>query len=668
MSFLTRLLEARSDSFENPSTSLANPAAWLVHFFGGGEAMAGVHVNERSAAGVPAIYACVRIIAEAIACLPLQVMERLPGGGRQPAVDHPLYELLHDRPNDVQTSFVLRETASAHQALWGNGYMFVERDARSLRPLGLYTLMPDQLTPKRVGREIVYEHRPTNGPAIQILAGNILHWPALGWDGIQGVSPIRLMRESVGLSMATERFGARFFGSGAHPSGILTHPQKFSSDAVQERVLASWTAAHSGLNRSQKTAILEEGMDWKAITIPPEDAQFLQTRELQVREAARMYKVPLHMLADMTGAPAANVEQNAIDFVVHTITPWVVRQEQEMNLKLLREDERKRYFIKYNVTALLRGDSRARAEFYKSLFGIGALSPNDIRSLEDMNPIEGGDRYFVPLNMVPIESADAVLENKTEPAPRAVRALPPGGATRSIQVRQRLQTVHRRLFVAAAQAVSLRELERVGRQAKRLLAEGELREWEEWLRSFYQEFQGYVARQFLPSLQTFGELVQAEALDEVGGELSSTHDLDGFLAGYAGRMARGYCASSRNQLLALSADGEQAERAAAVQGRLEEWRDKRPDKVADRQIVEASNAVSLATYAAVGIVAMRWVTVGDNCPLCRSMDGRVVGISESFVAQGETVSPAGAEPLTARRTIRHPPLHGGCNCIIVAGG
>ena len=669
MSLLQRLFERRGASFENPSTSLANPAAWLVHFFGGEGSDAGVNVNERAAMGIPAIYACVRIIAESIASLPLQIFERLDDGGRRVATDHPLYDLLHLAPNEWQTSFSWRETGTAHQALWGNGYSWIDR-AGNGDVLAMYTLRPDQVTPRRDNARRWYEYTPPDGRMIPLAPDQVLHWPALGFDGLVGLSPIRLMRQSVGLTMAAERFGAKFFGSGAHPSGILSMPNSFSSDKVRDRVLESWKAAYSGLDNAQKTAVLEEGLEFKPITIPPEDAQFLQTRELQVKEAARMYRVPLHMLADLSQAPAANVEQGAIDFVVHTLRPWLVRQEQELNLKLLDGMDRRKYFIEYNISGLLRGDSKARAEFYRQMWGIGVYSINEIRRRENDNPVENGDQRFVPLNMVPLEQAGDLAAAKASPTRSATPAIElrdlETRQTRSVESRRRTQRAHRRLFVAAARSVVLREHERVGRQARRMLPDGQLREFEQWLGEFYEEFGDYIVRQWQPPLAALAEVVQAEAYDEIGGEPGPTHDIDSFLAGYAQKMARGYAASSRRQLQALLDESEAP--AEAVQQRIDEWRDKRPDKEADRHVVEAGSAFAKAAYAAAGVISLRWVTVGDNCPLCRSMNGRTVGIQEPFVAAGESVVPEGAAPLTARRMISHPPLHAGCDCAIVSGG
>ena len=397
----------RSTSPENPGTSLANPATWLIHFMGGGTPVAsGVPVNEESAMGVPALYACVRIIAEGLAALPLQVFENTDNGKRI-AREHPVYPIVHDVPNDLQTSYYFREGITAQQCLWGNGYAFITRNPGTKRPVSMVPIKPENVTPVLDGQTLIYKVKNSRGHEEVIEPENMLHFAALGFDGVIGKSPIQLHREAIGLAKATELHGATFFKNGARLSGLLKHPNTFTSSEVSERIKAQFKKTYT--ESDWGIAMLEEGMDFQSLTMPNDDAQFLETRKMQIDEIGRIFRIPRSMLGE-GDERKANVEQQAIDFVVHTMRPWLVRQEQEYNRKLFMPSERGRFFVEHNLDGLLRGDSVARAQFYKEMFMLGAFSQNMILEKENMNPIEGGDRHYVPLNMVPIDKVDAVFD------------------------------------------------------------------------------------------------------------------------------------------------------------------------------------------------------------------------------------------------------------------
>lgn len=293
MGIVTRLLEKR--------TTLANPAQWLIDWFsGGGASHAGVTVNETTALNVTTVYACVRILAETVASLPLPVYRRLPGGGKERAQDHYLYSLLHDQPNPEMTSLELREALMGHMALWGNAYAEIERDNAG-RAIGLWPLRPDRMTVRRVNGALAYEYQVPNGAKVALAPGQVLHLRGLSPDGIIGYSPIRLAREAIGLALATEEFGARFFGDGAHPGGIVEYPGKLSRQQIEE-YKQSVTKAYAGLGKAHRLMVLEEGLKYTQVGIPPDDAQFLQTRRFQVEEIARFFRIPPHMLADLERA------------------------------------------------------------------------------------------------------------------------------------------------------------------------------------------------------------------------------------------------------------------------------------------------------------------------------------------------------------------------------
>ena len=371
-------------------------------FFGG--TTSGKSVNERTAMQTTAVYACVRILAEAIAELPLQVYRYMPDGSKEKALGHPLYYLLHTEPNPEMTSFVFRETLMSHLLLWGNAYAQIIRDGAG-RVLSLYPLLPSKMTVDRTdGGQLFYEYRTDAGFVI-LRPQNVLHIPGLGFDGLIGYSPIAMAKNAIGMAIATEEYGAKFFANGANPGGVLEHPGVVKDP---KRVRESWNAVYQGSGNAHRIAVLEEGMKFNSIGIPPEQAQFLETRKFQINEIARIFRVPPHMVGDLEKSSFSNIEQQSLEFVKYTLDPWVVRWEQAIHKALLLPSEKGTLFVKFNVDGLLRGDYQSRMTGYATGRQNGWLSANDIRKLEDLNKIpaeEGGDLYLINGNMTKLADA-----------------------------------------------------------------------------------------------------------------------------------------------------------------------------------------------------------------------------------------------------------------------
>ena len=385
-----------------------------------GSTSSGKPVSEKTAMQTTAVYACVRILAEAIAGLPLHVYQYNPDGGKQRCASHPLYYLLHDEPNPEMTSFVFRETLMSHLLIYGNAYAQIVRDGRG-RPLALYPLLPNKM---EVGRsangELLYTYRRDigesrinpNSSSITLRREDVLHIPGLGFDGLVGYSPVALAKNAVGMAIAAEEYGATFFSNGANPGGVLEHPGQLKDP---KRVRDSWNAVYQGSGNAHRIAVLEEGMKFQAVGIPPEQAQFLETRKFQINEIARIFRVPPHMVGDLEKATFSNIEHQSLEFVKYTLDPWVVRLEMAMNQALLLPSEKGALFIKFNVDGLLRGDYASRMQGYATSRQNGWLSSNDIRELEDLNripPEEGGDLYLINGNMTKLADAGAFAKNR----------------------------------------------------------------------------------------------------------------------------------------------------------------------------------------------------------------------------------------------------------------
>ena len=376
-----------------------------------GPSTSGKTVNEFTAMQTTAVYACVRILAETLAALPLQLYRYTPGG-KERVYDHPLYHLLHDEPNPEMTSFIFRETLMSHLLIWGNAYAQIIRD-RLGRVQGLYPLRPDKMTVCRDDRgKIFYLYTKTGDESpnikpygqVALQKEEVLHIPGLGFDGLIGYSPIAMAKNAIGIAIATEEYGATFFANGATPGGILEHPGIVKDP---ERLRQSWKAQFSGKN-NHSVAVLEEGMTFKQMAIPPNEAQFLETRKFQINEIARIFRVPPHMVGDLEKSSFSNIEQQSLDFVMYTLNPWIVRWEQAMQQALLLPAEKGRLSFRFNVYGLLRGDYQSRMNGYAVARQNGWMSANDIRELENMNPIpdeEGGNLCLINGNLTKLKDA-----------------------------------------------------------------------------------------------------------------------------------------------------------------------------------------------------------------------------------------------------------------------
>lgn len=398
---ISKLFQSR----DGPKNTFFNNA--YTFFFG--QSTSGKSVNERTAMQTTAVYSCVRILSETLASLPLHTYKHTDKG-KEKAKEHHLYYLLSDEPNSEMTSFVFRETLMSHLLLWGNAYAQIIRDGRG-KIISLYPLLPDKMTVSRTNKGDIFYIYNKDGLEYPLRNDEVLHIPGLGFDGLVGYSPIAMARNAVGMAIATEEYGAKFFSNGATPGGVLEHPGVVKDP---KRIRESWNSVYQGSSNSHKVAVLEEGMSYKSIGIPPEQAQFLQTRKFQINEIARIFRIPPHMIGDLEKSSFSNIEQQSLEFVKYTLDPWVIRWEQALKRALFSSNEKKNYFIKFNINSLLRGDYQSRMQGYATGIQNGFLSPNDIRVLEDMNLIEDGDIYAMNGNMLKLKDVGGYMKKGSE--------------------------------------------------------------------------------------------------------------------------------------------------------------------------------------------------------------------------------------------------------------
>ncbi|CAK3502675.1 Phage portal protein [Vibrio crassostreae] len=397
--FLNRLLTPRAATIKPPPGKVDSV---------GGKTRSGQNVTADSAMRVASVYSCVRVLSETLAALPLGLY-RKEDRTRHEASEHPLHQILSILPNSEITSFDLRVQMLSSLLLQGNAYTQVLRD-KAGRVGEIWPLLPEKCKLDRVS---------SNGRLVLVVEGEPSAWGmdkvwrvnGLTTNGIQGLTPVGLLRETIGSAMAMEHFSAAIYGNGAKPGGVLQMDGKLSADG-QDRLIDSWNRTHGGADNANKVAVLQEGMKWQQISMSAEDAQFIESRKYNRSEIAGIYGVPNHMIGDLEKATFSNIEHQSLQFVIYALMPWITRFEQSITRDLLLPSERATVYPKFNVRGLLRGDTAARSTFYKELFNVGAFSPNMILALEDENPVDNGDQHFINAANITLEQAANAKQNE----------------------------------------------------------------------------------------------------------------------------------------------------------------------------------------------------------------------------------------------------------------
>lgn len=634
----------------------------LALLLSGEESYTGLEITRESALGLSAVWACVRVISETLASLPLFFYERLEKGKSK--VYDQYYNLLHVSPNPEQSAFQFKEQAQVHLCTYGNAYAQKIED-RGGRIKELWPLDPERMIKiERVGGQLVYTYSQSNGPDKKLTRKDVLHIPGLGYDGIKGYAPIELLKNEFGMALAAKRYGAEFYKNSGAPGGYIGMPNRLKDDKALKRLKNSWENKHAKWGEKHRVAILEDGAEWKSVTVPPEHAQFIQSMKFSTTDIARIYRVPPHLIADLERATFSNIEHQGIEFVVHTMRPWLVRWEQALLLQLLVPSERQRYFWEFSVDALLRGDIQARAQAYRTFREIGVMSANEIRSLENMNPISDGDVYYVPMNWVP---TDQPIEKQE---PEMVSALLPKETRqlRSATARHRISTAYERVFRDAVARIISKEARDIKRDGIKVLGTRNADEFDVWLDEYYRKLPEYIRKVITPVYRSLSEAIRGELSEEIDIDAGITPEDEEFVGAFVGGYIGRHIGKSRLEInKAIDAAGDVGvDPATIVSDRVGQWAENRPPQDALNETVRGSNAFAKNMYLFAGVLALRWVALGaKSCPFCQSMDGTVVSIRDDFAFAGENL-PVGDEDMRINGNIGHPPLHKGCVCQIVA--
>lgn len=687
----TRLKNAYWALRQGPNLPLGEWYAMLDGLDFGQETTSGVRVSEESGTRISTVYACINILSRDMSGLPLKLYERKSNGGRAEVTGHPVAEWLK-RPNAAQTPMQWRMRGWYSTLATGNQYDQIVDSG-----LGYFETVPLDSARMRVrvtsGLRKAYEYTKRDGSTVIFRQDQVFHNYGLSSDGFTGISPIRHLMETIGWAQAVQEYGAAYFRSPV-PKVILQHPGSFKDVADKEKFLEAWKQQFAGKKGIANAVVLPNGMTvGQIVKIPNDEAQFIETQKLTKEHLAQIFLVPMHRLNALDRATFSNIEHQALEYVQYSLLPWLTAQEQAIEAQFLSPQDRERFFIRHNVDALLRGDFKTRMEGYASATQWGGLTINERRALENLPAIEGGDDAIVPMNMVRLKDLEAP---QPEPAPngnedepddepeededdersvalnhRAGLGLP---ELRAAQSRRR--AVHRlipRLGNALHQEL-LAESQEIRRNLGPLLREKrDLAQFWEWLTGFFAVRSREIRKAAAPALMEIGKQIAEQAADEAGVDMDPAR-IERFIERHATAFAGIWAQVSIEELrkVAQEAEAQGEDVEAAVVSTLERWESGtggfqgRAHSVATHEGFMLANSIARMVFVSVGL-SLAWATFGKNCAYCNAMRGKRVAQNEDFAPAGE-FNPAGADsPLRIKRGVRQPPLHRGCDCMVVPG-
>lgn len=656
--------------------SLSDPKAWnpsLWNLYGLAKTESGVAVTEETATNLSSVYAAINIISSDIASLPIHLYRKQSNGKRKIITDHPALERLNYLSNPFMPAVRFRQTTMAHILAWGNMYPEIVRDGLG-RIAELWPITPDRVFPEWKSGVLRYRIK-TTGADIYLPQEKVLHVAGLGFDGFTGYSVIRKAAESIGLSIASEKFGARYFGANTNMGGAIKYPRALGEDAKKN--LKASLADYTGGKHSHRWMILEQGMEIEKLGFSPDDSQFLQTRQFQVSEIARWFNMPPHKLKDLIRSTFSNIEEQEIEYYTGTITPWTNTLEQSYNIQLLTPKEHKLgYYFKHSLKGVLRGNSNARADYYTKRFYLGTITPNEIRAFEDEEPLdtEYADKTYIQMNLMPLDDIDK--EPVLPPAPKnlpgeqPVEEIKPEEKSidwardklklleyRNIIARDRVAKRYHPLVEDAAEQVIFREFSLIKNQFKGKALD---------IEKIYATFKKFVIKKMSPVFTAFSDSIFNQALLEVGESVDETPTgITSEVNRYTDVYATRHVASSSGQLLKIVTDNDEDIQELVMQ-RVDEWKDTRPKKIANNESVRLSSFVAQTAFFSYGFKSYWRIRGPETCPYCQELNGRAIKQGQSYFEGGEEHEPKGATsgPMLIRGMVTHPPLHQGCDCYI----
>ncbi len=686
MSGLIDRMLGRRPQREQRAVSWADYGTW--------EKVNGTTVSTPEAAlAIAAVYACVRVLGESLASLPLHVYQKKADGSRE-RVNHPISELLAVRPNPRMTAFEWREVTAAHLNLRGNAYTRIQRDG-SGQIIALWPMMPNHVTVvMRPGVGLVYQYRPTSDTSADFAAEDVLHFKGLSPNGLLGYDPLTLHRKTLGHYDAAQQYGADTLENDATPGGVLSHPGELQK-AAGDRVAASWKAAHGKANRGA-IAILEEGMSFTPISITPENAQYIETLKLKRTDIAGIYRVPPHMIGDLDKATFSNIEHQDLSFAKHTLVPWCEREEQVFDDGLLTSVERERgYYIEHNLNAISRGDMKSRIESLGMMWDRGMITADEVRALENMNalPDGTGSKTFVPLNFVPAEmagkSAFASSSSSTVTPPEPPEPPADDENDRSAgddgdnsgqpresrsEVREALWQARQGMQRAAVPTIedaARRTVRRDAQNVRAAMKKRTIAELVEWLEDYFTDTD-YAENQYRPAIRGLAEGLGPSMALEVDQDWQFGPPLRAWVEAYVSTMAAFHARGAMVQLQEIIRQAQDEIEAvrADIDERLTAWedgtdtRESRAFSIANHEAHRFGGAFAVVAFGSMGVSQLVWRATGKSCEWCTQLDGTVVGIGDAFRREDDEMQGKDGATFKPSKPVLHPPLHGGCDCVV----
>jgi len=647
---------------------------WMAYFGsnGGRKTKAGTVMHQTSAMTISALYAALNFIGGVMASLPLRVRRTLPTGGSEPAIDHPLYNRLHAKPNDSGlTAWQWIYTSLLHKYLWGNWWTAVNRRGG----FELTPLLPDRTLIDIRAPGLVKTH-DNNHMEITLDRRDVLLIPHVSLGGVMGKGIVHYARESLGLIKAQDEFASTFFGSGVKAGGFVQVPTgQEMKEETRKGLQEDFNKKYGELGESWKAIFLTGGAEWNPNEIDAKKAQALESRQFSIAEVSRWTGLPPHLLHDLSHATYSNIEELDLALKMFVIVPNATQIEQAMNITFFDDRELAAgYFAKFELKGLERGNLEARTAFYTAMLDRGVFHADNVLALEDMNPQPDGlgKVYVMPLNMMNKKMVVGSISLELQPA--RMRDVSPSRAAISVS-----RTVLRGLISAERKRLTARYAIKWGEYSERLIAdeaaalrvgikqwlsERSAAEFVTWLGTFYDEFYSHIDEQVSPLLVQYSTDIIPVVLKEISSDADLTVEMQRFLADYRDGIVRRHIEHSSGQLAAALRDSEDA--AIAAEETLQEWESARADRIRLHESVRSEGAFARAVFIGAGITKLVWSASPDSCPYCAALNGVVVGIEEPFVSEGDFQPEDVDRPLTITSTHRHPPLHAGCVCSIEA--
>lgn len=627
-----------------------------------------VEVNADTVRRLGSAWAAASRLAQTIAQVSLFVNRRLEDGTER-APDHPLYPLLHDAPNPQMSSFQFREALTLQRFFWGAAYAQIVWNSVRSRVLEIWPLLAWKMKVERTDGRLRYLYRPkTGGETIELQPYQVLHIAGASYNGVHALDPMDTGREVFGNAIAAERFTGDYWKNGASPSGALKLPYRLETKEQRDRLRDSVREKHQEWGEKGEIMLLEQNTEWQQIGIDPQASQLIEHREHEITNIARWAGMQPHMIADLRRATFSNITEQSIEYVRHTVMPEARRWEDAIKLRCFTPAERESFFAEFELNSLMRGSFRERVEAYQLAIQSSWITPNEVRKLENLNPIEGADKLLMPLNFIQLNSDGTAPATMDEPDMDE----DDGDDARSREQRQadaRGRYAQNALpsFIAQWQRVVNDEVRQIRDKGLSVLTSRDAAQFGTWLEDFYAGRSESTIRTVQPAYAAAHIAMRADAAQELGIDEDGigSADYDQALQDYLRIMGDERSAQARRQIEQLLGEPDPD---ALIRSRLDEWTEKRAQKVGLDEAFRATNAFAVAAYRASGLVSkLRWVARGSkSCPYCQRLDGRVVGIRQSFLDSGD-FQPEGADrPLRVFSKVKHPPSHGGCVCVVVA--